>query len=638
MQLERIAITLRPRSAWESIDLGYAMVQEWRGPVMKAWFATYIPAAILINLLCWQAPIFAALIMWWLKPAFDRVVLFVLSGAAFGAVPTVRETLGALKRLWWNNGLFAALTYARINFARSFTLPVVQLEGSRGKFASERRKVLGREGRGAAVMLTFICMFFEAIMALSIYGLVYFLMPSDGTPDFSWKRLFEPDGSRTTQYISNAVGELAVTILEPFYVAGGFALYLNCRTAIEGWDVELTFKRLSARVAEKAASTAKRLMSATGQVGAWCLVVWVALSLSLSHSGSAWAADNIPPIKVEVPTAQTPPIASPESGEKKSDEIGAAADDEGQDKDKSKNQDEDEDEDDARSRSKAPDTGALKAVKKILASREFGESEKTWEMRYIGPKWGSDKEEEPQKKSNNLKWLAYFGTFIAESVRVLAWIAGGALVLFLLYLVARHIGVNGWSKGGGRDVPDVLFGLDVRPESLPDDLPAAARRLLAAGDLRGAVGLLYRGALVALIQDGRIEIARGDTELQCVARVHVAYGGEQGRDEGNTDEGNTRPAGDMRPTGDTRSTGTANAQPTNTTATASKPDYFHALVKVWQRVAYARQRVSDDEIAALIDAWPTQFSIHRAVKTDDGSRKAKASPPVAGSGNAGAAA
>jgi Domain of unknown function (DUF4129) len=619
VQLERIAITLRPRSAWESIDLGYAMVQEWRGPVMKAWFATYIPAAILINLLCWQAPIFAALIMWWLKPAFDRVVLFVLSGAAFGAVPTVRETLGALKRLWWNNGMFAALTYARINFARSFTLPVVQLEGSRGKFASERRKVLGREGRGAAVMLTFICMFFEAIMALSIYGLVYFLMPSDGPPDFSWKKLFEPDGSRTAQYISNAVGELAVTILEPFYVAGGFALYLNCRTAIEGWDVELTFKRLSARVTEKAASTAKRVMSTTGQVGAWCLVVWVALSLSLSHTGSVWAAGNTSPTKVEAPTAQTPPITSPENGEKKSDEIGAAPDDEGQDKDK--NKDEDEDEDEARSRSKAPDTGALKAVKKVLASKEFGESEKTWEMRYIGPKWGSDKEEEPPKKSNNLKWLAYFGTFIAESVRVLAWIAGGALVLFLLYLIARHIGVNGWSKGGGRDVPDVLFGLDVRPESLPDDLPAAARRLLAAGDLRGAVGLLYRGALVALIQDGRIEIARGDTELQCVARVRVAYSGELGRDAGNN-----RPAG------------TANAQSTETATTVSKPDFFHALVKVWQRVAYARQRVSDDEIAALIDAWPTQFSIHRAAKTDEGSRKASASPSVAGSGNAGAAA
>jgi hypothetical protein len=74
MQLERLAITLRPRNAWEAVDLGYAMVQQWWRPVMKAWLAVYVPAVIIINLLCWQAPVAAVFILWWLKPAFDRVV------------------------------------------------------------------------------------------------------------------------------------------------------------------------------------------------------------------------------------------------------------------------------------------------------------------------------------------------------------------------------------------------------------------------------------------------------------------------------------------------------------------------------------------------------------------------------------
>jgi Domain of unknown function (DUF4129) len=83
--------------------------------------------------------------------------------------------------------------------------------------------------------------------------------------------------------------------------------------------------------------------------------------------------------------------------------------------------------------------------------------------------------------------------------------------------------------------------------------------------------------LVALIQDGRIDIARGDTELECVARVRHAY----------ADAG---------------------------AATQTKPDYFHSLVKIWQRVAYARERVPNEQVAALIDAWSTHFEIHRVAE------------------------
>ena len=169
MRLENIAIALRPRSAWEAIDLGYAMAQTWWPSLIKAWCMVYLPAVLLINLLCWKYPQVAVMILWWLKPAFDRVLLHVLSGAVFGATPTLRETRAALKRLWWKNGLFAALTYARFNPARSFTLPVVQLEGVRGKLASKRRRVLAREGSGAAIALTVMSMFIEVTMLFSVY-------------------------------------------------------------------------------------------------------------------------------------------------------------------------------------------------------------------------------------------------------------------------------------------------------------------------------------------------------------------------------------------------------------------------------------------------------------------------------------
>ena len=39
----------------------------------------------------------------------------------------------------------------------------------------------------------------------------------------------------------------AVLVLEPFYVAAGFGLYLNRRTLLEGWDIEVALRRIAER-------------------------------------------------------------------------------------------------------------------------------------------------------------------------------------------------------------------------------------------------------------------------------------------------------------------------------------------------------------------------------------------------------
>src|SRR5512145_26648 len=44
----------------------------------------------------------------------------------------------------------------------------------------------------------------------------------------------------------------AVLVLEPFYVAAGFALYLNRRTLLEGWDIEVALRRIAERHAAAA--------------------------------------------------------------------------------------------------------------------------------------------------------------------------------------------------------------------------------------------------------------------------------------------------------------------------------------------------------------------------------------------------
>ncbi len=519
MRLENIAIALRPRTAWEAIDLGYAMAQTWWGSLIKAWCVVYLPAALLINVLCWKYPPLAVMILWWLKPAFDRVLLHVLSGAVFGATPNLRETRAALKRLWWNNGLFAALTYARFNPARSFTLPVVQLEGVHGKLGVKRRRVLAREGSGAAIGLTVMSMFVEVTIVFSVYLLINLLSPGEPVFSFSWQSMINPEKSQAEHYLSNAINAVMISVLEPFYVAAGFAIYLNCRTAIEGWDVELQFKRMAARLA-----SANTVNASLAQRAAAVLIF---------VGGLAFAA-----MPVEHVIAQTPAE-------------NAAANDDAND-------------------AQTPETGADDAAQRVLTAKEFGEYQKSWEIKYVGPTWGG--EQKPRKKADN-KWLIAIAEFFAKSARVIAWIGGTLLVLALIYLIARHVGLQGWRLGKSRDAPQILFGLDVRPESLPDSVPATARNLLAAGDTRGAVSLLYRGALVSLIQDGRIDIARGNTELELVGCVRQVYGSEADGD--------------------------------------AKAGYFAALISIWQRVAYARQTLQPAEITPLIDAWVTHFNVRR---------------------------
>ena len=73
-------------------------------------------------------------------------------------------------------------------------------------------------------------------------------------------------------------------------------------------------------------------------------------------------------------------------------------------------------------------------------------------------------------------------------------------------------------------------GLDLRPESLPDDVVAAARARFAAGDPTGALSLLYRGALVQLAKRFELRLPASATEGECEALARGALDGALARD------------------------------------------------------------------------------------------------------------
>ena len=64
--------------------------------------------------------------------------------------------------------------------------------------------------------------------------------------------------------------------------------------------------------------------------------------------------------------------------------------------------------------------------------------------------------------------------------------------------------------------PSFVNELDIRPESLPRDIAAAARALARRGDVRAALSLLYRGALSRLVHEHTVPIRAASTEGECL--------------------------------------------------------------------------------------------------------------------------
>lgn len=242
-----IAVELRPRSAWEAIDLGLAMLQRWWRAVLLPYAVVLAGAAALAACAAGVLgrPWVAFLLLWWLKPLYDRVMLHVLSRAVFGELPSTRAVLRAAGQ-WLGAGLPVYLLLRWWpDLARSFNLPVRQLEAQHGRAARERLTLLGRRTRGSAAWLTIVCLHFEAVLFWSLELFATMLVPAKALEGRSLLEAFSAGGAHGWAQLAAYVG--AVFLVEPFYVAGGFALYLNRRTLLEGWDLELAMRRLAER-------------------------------------------------------------------------------------------------------------------------------------------------------------------------------------------------------------------------------------------------------------------------------------------------------------------------------------------------------------------------------------------------------
>ena len=264
MRLADVTVALRPRTPWEATDLGLAMTQAW-------WRAAYPPfllvaAAIYVavSLLLWSDPAWVPVVMWWLKPLFDRLLLYVYSQALFGVVPDTRRSLRALPGLL-GDGLWRQLTYLRLDTIRSFRTPVMQLERLGGRAGGERLRVLARRGRSHAAGLTIACVHMEVLLVIGAVLLATVMVPSQLEVDVAG-RLMAAGGAEAVAW--NLLLMVGFVMVEPFYVAAGFALYLNRRTELEGWDIELRLRRIAERLTALAGAAAVVVLLAVPTPGA----------------------------------------------------------------------------------------------------------------------------------------------------------------------------------------------------------------------------------------------------------------------------------------------------------------------------------------------------------------------------------
>lgn len=458
MRLSDASVVIRPRTTWEAMDLGVLMAQEHRLLLMSSWAIVTLPIFTVLTALLWNYPSTAVFLFWWLKPAFDRLPLYILSKALFGEVPSLKQAVRHWPRLL-KGQLLASLTWRRLSLSRSFVMPVSQLEGLDGHARQRRLGVLLQRNAGAARWLTTIGMHLEIGLWLGCIALFYLFIPQQLELDWDWQRLALATGSEGLwlEHLGNAFYALILVFWEPIYVACGFSLYLNRRTVLEAWDLELVFRRLRQRM-----SSVVPLLLVAGL-----------MFLPFNH-----------------------PVMAEEPAPHKSLTTQAAS----------------------QSIKALLDAPPFKNPETVTRYR-FGDEKHAEKQKARGdgrlPTW-------LQTLLDNFNSNTFKHAALGLEVLLWGLLAGCLSLLVWRYREWLRTFVNRRGSLKPKRVnpaPTQLFGLELGTDTLPDDIASTAEQLWSTQP-REALGLLYRGLLSRLLHDFNLPLKSADTEGQVLERVH----------------------------------------------------------------------------------------------------------------------
>ena len=184
-------------------------------------------------------------------------------------------------------------------------------------------------------------------------------------------------------------------------------------------------------------------------------------------------------------------------------------------------------------------------------------------------------EEPPPPDTHGWHWLRWLGQAIkaiTRGARVLVWLLGAALVIWVLLRLRYWAKLRGapLARGERSELPSYVGKLDIQPESLPDDIGSAVAALWRSGryeQQRAALALLYRGALSRLVHGpAAVPIRATSTEGECLALARPRLRSET-------------------------------------------YDFLSGLVRIWQLGAYAARLPETAQVLALCEGFASQLPL-----------------------------
>lgn len=467
MNLDQLTIEIRPRRPWEAVDLGIRMAQRWWRQLTTIFVLLSLPVWLLLAFIPQEYWFRKLFLFWLLLPLFERPLLLFLSKAVFNEVLSIKQVLKQSPGLFLKQ-VIPTLSWRRLSPSRSMDMPVSILEGLNGSRRSARIAILHREDASPAAWITVIghhCVYAITITLFIIS--VQFLNHFFDTPwwqfveEESWDRLLS---NWATIILFNFL-YIGFVLVTPFYVAAGFALYLNRRIRLEAWDVEIAFRKMVQK-REQSKSTLRNSVLVSLLL---CVFSYPLLSPGVVVADIAIANEVTAEVLAEQPI-----------------EFNSASDE------------------------------AKFNIERILSGDDFNQKE-------IDEVWHFPFDFNWNKGDSDNKFLENTGKFFEALIRGLAtwgelilWVCVLGLVFYLVFRYRHWLAELVPHKAMKKSVrAETLFGMNISRESLPDDIGAAAISLWQEGKHRESLALLYRACLSQLVGRG-LELEDGDTELECL--------------------------------------------------------------------------------------------------------------------------
>ena len=235
------ALNLRSRSVWEAVDSGILL---WRSN-----FVYFIPffavpvwvAACCLRLFSGKFFFIPYLGLWWLKPLFDRIVLHIVSKRFFASSDSSNSNDLHRGILEMRRGLLGDLLWRRFSPSRAAKMPVRVLERLGAKQFAMRKKDLEGGGINFCSLISVLGLALEA--ALLLGEILFALMTA--SQFFPTAIEYLQENNQITEISVFAAFCFNYILVESLYVCMGFGLYINSRVEVEGWDLELLFKKFS---------------------------------------------------------------------------------------------------------------------------------------------------------------------------------------------------------------------------------------------------------------------------------------------------------------------------------------------------------------------------------------------------------